>query len=457
MARGRHLPNDKRDSDEPTNLDNSGMVRVPEDPLSKEACLVAISGPDPGRKFSLGSPSVTVGRSVTCDIQVDQGSASRAHSEIINDEQSFRIRDLGSTNGTYVNDELVKEERTLVDGDFVKIGRTTFKFLSGGNIERIYYEELYRLSTVDALTQTLNRGHLLKRLEQETGRSSLASPSASLVALKLSLSGAYGNEEADNALQALVRELNILVRPGDFLGRYSDNVLVLFLKRDSAQARAFCDQLVTRKTQNKDALLARSNVSLGLVKAPGGTGATLLLKDAIRRAEAAGRLGGDRIVDDTVPLPDGSNNNLQSTFISYGGPDLAFAKKLNEALKLRGVQTFLFEEDAVPGTRLHEVMHWGVNAHDRVILVCSKASLERRGLLNELEETLAREARDGGATYLLPVRLDNYVIDGWNPTKPGLAQRIRDRVIADFRDHDDPAAFGLALTKVMFALTKPEK
>ncbi len=54
----------------------------------------------------------------------------------------------------------------------------------------------------------------------------------------------------------------------------------------------------------------------------------------------------------------------------------------------------------------------GVNGHDRVILVCSKSSLQRPGVLNELEETLQREARDGGNAYLIPVRLDDFVIDG---------------------------------------------
>ncbi len=39
-----------------------------------------------------------------------------------------------STNGTYVNDQLI-DEYVLRDGDFIKIGRTIFKFLSGGNIE----------------------------------------------------------------------------------------------------------------------------------------------------------------------------------------------------------------------------------------------------------------------------------------------------------------------------------
>ena len=59
---------------------------------------------------------------------------SRNHAKIINTGKSSCMRDLGSTNGTYVNDELI-DEHVLRDGDLVKIGRTIFKFLSGGNIE----------------------------------------------------------------------------------------------------------------------------------------------------------------------------------------------------------------------------------------------------------------------------------------------------------------------------------
>ena len=56
------------------------------------------TGPDLGRKYSLERPSVTLGRSNKCDIQVDQESVSREHSKIINTGRSVRIRDLGSTN-----------------------------------------------------------------------------------------------------------------------------------------------------------------------------------------------------------------------------------------------------------------------------------------------------------------------------------------------------------------------
>jgi hypothetical protein len=45
-----------------------------------------------------------------------------------------------------------------------------------------------------------------------------------------------------------------------------------------------------------------------------------------------------------------------------------------------------------------------------VLLLCSRHSLNQKGVLNEIQETLAREARDGGASYLLPIMLDDYVL-----------------------------------------------
>ena len=146
---------------------------------------------------------------------------------------------------------------------------------------------------------------------------------------------------------------------------------------------------------------------------------------------------------------------LQSTFISYGSPDEPFTRKLYEALHRNGVTTFFFAEHAVPGDKLHRMMRKGVNEHDRVILVCSKASLDRKGVLNEIEETLARESRDGGAAYLIPIRLDSYVFSGWAPPNPDTAQSVRDRVVADFEGADaDPAKFDAALLRLIAALKK---
>jgi len=147
---------------------------------------------------------------------------------------------------------------------------------------------------------------------------------------------------------------------------------------------------------------------------------------------------------------------MQTTFISYGSPDEAFARRLYEALHQNGVTTFFFAEHAVPGDKLHRLMRRGVNEHDRVILVCSKRSLDRKGVLNEIEEVLAREARDGGASsYLIPIRLDDYVFDGWNPPNPDVAQTVKDRVVADFTGTDtNQTKFKAQLLRLLGALKK---
>jgi hypothetical protein len=49
---------------------------------------------------------------------------------------------------------------------------------------------------------------------------------------------------------------------------------------------------------------------------------------------------------------------------------------------------------------------------------------------NEIQEALAREARDGGASYLIPVAIDSFIFSWDDP----LAVPIRDRVVADFRE-----------------------
>jgi pSer/pThr/pTyr-binding forkhead associated (FHA) protein len=112
-------------------------------PHGKGPGLVIIYGDELGRMYDLGAPSMVIGRSSKCEICISQESISRHHSKIVNTGRSVVIRDIGSSNGTHVNDEPI-EERVLRDGDLIKVGRTIFKFLAAGNIERAYHEELYR-------------------------------------------------------------------------------------------------------------------------------------------------------------------------------------------------------------------------------------------------------------------------------------------------------------------------
>jgi len=130
-----------------------------------------------------------------------------------------------------------------------------------------------------------------------------------------------------------------------------------------------------------------------------------------------------------------------------------FCQKLNSNLTDYGISTFFFEMDAKPGQKLHRMMRVGVNKYDRIILICSKDSLNRPGVLNEIEEALQREAREGGSERIIPIRLDDYVLSGWAPPNEDVAQAIRDRVVADFaKTHTNDGKFNVAFLNVLNAL-----
>ena len=154
---------------------------------------------------------------------------------------------------------------------------------------------------------------------------------------------------------------------------------------------------------------------------------------------------------DTLP-------GLASVFISYGSPDEKFAQRLNTSLREKGVYTYLFMNDARPGEKLHREMRVSINQYDRVLLVCSRNSLDRPGVTNEIEETLQREAREGGSSRLIPIMLDDYVRSNWAPRHSDVALSIRDRVIADFRDAaEDDVAFEIAIERLFSSLVQRDE
>ena len=87
--------------------------------------------PNAGSKFFLDSEATEVGRNPDSDIFLDDIAVSHHHSEITRKEgEGFKLNDVGSLNGTYVNKERV-EEATLRSGDEIQIGKFKLIFLTG--------------------------------------------------------------------------------------------------------------------------------------------------------------------------------------------------------------------------------------------------------------------------------------------------------------------------------------
>lgn len=144
---------------------------------------------------------------------------------------------------------------------------------------------------------------------------------------------------------------------------------------------------------------------------------------------------------------------MYSTFISFGGPDESFARKIYLSLTLAGVPTYFFPETARLGERIQTEVYREIQKHDKVILLCSRASLRRPGVLQEIEETLDREGREGGKPCLLPIMLDDYVLTGWYDEQPDLAKRVGGRVAGDFRTaRNNSEDFEKAMSRLLAAL-----
>lgn len=188
-----------------------------------DACIVVIYGPELGRRISLGTAPFEIGRSSKNDLFIDQESISRHHARITYDGVgSYLVTDLNSTNGTFVNDQQVKEQR-LRDGDQVQIGRSILKFMTGENIEVHYHEEIYRLMTIDGLTQIFNRRYFDEALEREFNRSKRYARALSLVLFDIDhfkkTNDTYGHLAGDNLLRQLVAALRPKLRREDIFAR----------------------------------------------------------------------------------------------------------------------------------------------------------------------------------------------------------------------------------------------
>ena len=198
----------------------------------KEACLVVIYGAELGRKYHIDGREMTIGRGTLNDICVSQDSVSRTHATLRVEDAGVKIRDNESTNGTYVNDHKV-HEAWLKDGDLVKIGRAIFKFLSGDNIESLYHEEIYRLSTVDGLTQIFNKRYFLETLERELSRARRYDRPLALVMFDIDYfkqcNDTYGHRAGDFVLREISDVVRERARKVDVLARYGGEEFALIL------------------------------------------------------------------------------------------------------------------------------------------------------------------------------------------------------------------------------------
>ncbi len=152
---------------------------------------------------------------------------------------------------------------------------------------------------------------------------------------------------------------------------------------------------------------------------------------------------------------------MQSVFLSYEGSDRGFAERLRSALQDNGIKRWFLPEETIPGEGVNALLRTSIRSYDRMILICSRASLLEPGVLNEVAEVLECEQAEG-ATILIPILLDDAIFERghappqwWPDDQRAVHRTVCERVAADFREVlDDPNRWNEEVAKLVQALRK---
>jgi len=275
----------------------------------RDACLIHIYPIDSsiGKRCQLRTDaSNMIGRGEECGIQANDFSVSRRHARIEYLPDGFHVIDLQSTNGTFVNDTKIVEERLLCDADYLRIGNCIFRFLSSGNVEAKYHEEIYRLTIVDALTQVNNHRFLMDSLDREILRSNRHRRPLAAILLDIDrfkpINDRLGHLGGDFILREMASAIRGLTRREDIFARYGGEEFGLLLiectPKQAMEAAERIRATVESHTFRFENQVVKVTISLGVSNCPmdGKANSRELLRVADENMYRAKQAGRNRVV-----------------------------------------------------------------------------------------------------------------------------------------------------------------
>ncbi len=211
------------------------------------ACVVVIHGEGIGQRADVDTAPILVGRSPEAELFLAHKSVSRTQCTIWREGVTYRVRDLGATNTTRVNDCPI-DEAELSDGDHITVGESILKFISHSSVEARYHDELYQLATHDALTDLYNRRHFSEVLDKEIARALRHGRPLTLCIVDVDLfkpvNDRYGHIAGDTVLRRIAALVRAGVRHEDVAARIGgEEFAILLPESDLSTAYRFADRL----------------------------------------------------------------------------------------------------------------------------------------------------------------------------------------------------------------------
>ncbi|HSE11775.1 MAG TPA: GGDEF domain-containing protein [Rudaea sp.] len=261
--------------------------------------LIVVSGVLLGRQIELGESPVTIGRSSECTIALPHPSVSRHHCRIWRENGRYRIEDLGSTNRTFLNGEVVTRA-DLRDGDQISVGSNALKFFVGTSVEARYHDELIDLAIYDSLTGFYNRRHFRSLLDDELKKVG-DEGALSLLMFDLdcfkAINDQHGHLVGDQVLGGVADILRARAPAGAFIGRLGGEEFAMVLRDTRLSAAIAVGELLRAAVAARPLILRdkqlRVTISVGVAEWAGRGGASSDILHAadeqLYRSKQAGR------------------------------------------------------------------------------------------------------------------------------------------------------------------------
>lgn len=206
----------------------------------KPACIIIVGGEHNGTIYDLILGLTTVGRSHENTIAADFRGVSRKHFQIDLKEDAAYLSDMGSSNGTYLNNKKVEKPTIMNRGDIIKIGNIAFKYIPKGDPERLTYDKLQFEANTDGLTGCYNKTFFNNAFSTLFRKSQSIGSKLSLIFFDLDhfkhLNDTYGHDAGDYVLKEMAKIIKDNgVRDGDIFARYGGEEFAVVLPDTGAK------------------------------------------------------------------------------------------------------------------------------------------------------------------------------------------------------------------------------
>jgi len=183
---------------------------------------------------------------------------SRQHSQITIEDEKIYIADMGSRNGTFLNDEAIGGAKVeLAKEDMIKLGSTILKYLPAGQLETLYHINITNAAHIDKLTGLFNRKYISEVLEVEFKRAKALHSNISVVLFDIDnfkkINDTYGHDCGDQVLTTLGLQVKASgLRERDLAGRYGGEEFIVVLTNSSTEQAAEVAERIRKKIEGHE-------------------------------------------------------------------------------------------------------------------------------------------------------------------------------------------------------------